>query len=228
MVDKNWGKFIVVEGIDGAGSSTQTMMIAEFLRARGVEVLETKEPTGNTHHENCIGELIRQILREDKELTIPNPDPAGKPEIDGFALQLLYTADRQNHVKNHIEPALSRSCYVVSDRFADSTRAYSFVSFGAHDIRYHHLDNLNSSFVVPDLTIYLDIDVDTALRRITQDKSRKGRELYETKERLSKVLKGYEYVLRSQNKRTIVVVNARLSVNRVFAQIRPHLERLLV
>jgi dTMP kinase len=104
--------FIAFEGLDGSGSSTQSRILAEKLEAKGHKVLLTKEPTKDTP----IGGLIREVLQRKLPAT-----PEG--------LQFLFSADRAEHLKRDIEPALANGKVVITDRYMFSTIAY-----GALDI----------------------------------------------------------------------------------------------
>ena len=99
------GRFITFEGIDGAGKSTQIDVIEETLRARGLEVIRTREPGGTP-----LGEVIR------KELLSVSMDPSTET--------LLFFASRAEHIAKVIRPAIERGAWVLSDRFTDATYAY--------------------------------------------------------------------------------------------------------
>jgi dTMP kinase len=100
------GILIVIEGLDGAGLSTQAAILAEYLRGANKEVLLTKEPTAMP-----IGKLIKSALNRNPELSL-------------FALQLLFAADRAEHLEKEIEPALSANEIVISDRYILSSLAF--------------------------------------------------------------------------------------------------------
>jgi dTMP kinase len=141
--------FITLEGPDGSGKTSQLPKLAEYLRESGFEVLTTREPGGTS-----ISEQIRTVLHnlENKEM---NPHT----EI------LLYQASRAQLVEQVIRPHLTKGGIVVSDRYADSTLAYQ--GYG-HQIDIESLRMLVSfatGGLKPDLTILLDVDVETGLRR---------------------------------------------------------------
>lgn len=142
------GRFVSLEGIDGSGKSTQGRALAATLRARGLEVVETREPGGAPG-----AELIRRLLVEG--------DPGRwSPETE----ILLFTAARRDHLERTIRPALARGATVISDRFADSTRVYQGVARA--DLRAT-VDALHALMigVEPDLTLILDLDPATARDR---------------------------------------------------------------
>jgi dTMP kinase len=143
------GFFLTVEGIDGAGKSSQARMLTERLRALRREVVETREPGGAPGAEE-----IRRLLVE------------GAPERWSPETEiLLFTAARHDHVERVVQPALNRGAVVVCDRYVDSTRAYQ----GAGAIERRELaDHLHRLAIGldPDLTLIFDIDPATAAERI--------------------------------------------------------------
>ncbi|MBI5503230.1 MAG: dTMP kinase [Deltaproteobacteria bacterium] len=140
--------FITFEGIEGCGKSTQAARVAAHLRARGIEVVATREPGGTE-----VTAQIRSLLA----------DP--RSNLDPSAELLLFMADRAQHVASVIAPALAAGKTVICDRYADSTMAYQGYGRG-HDLAW--LDQLNafaSRGVVPALTLWIDCDVRTGLGR---------------------------------------------------------------
>ena len=142
------GRFITFEGIDGSGKSTQARALAGALRARGDDVILTREPGGAPGAED-----IRRLLVEG------DPD-RWSPETE----ILLFTAARRDHLENTILPDLKAGKTVISDRFADSTRVYQGAARG--DLR-ELVDDLHAMVisVEPDLTVVIDMDPETALSR---------------------------------------------------------------
>ena len=142
------GLFISFEGIDGSGKSTQARMLADHLRARGREVVLTREPGGSPGAEE-----IRALVLQGA------PDRwSAETEI------LLFTAARRDHLERTIRPALDAGKVVICDRFADSTRMYQGLSRG--DLR-QTVDDLHALMigVEPDLTILIDMDPAKGLSR---------------------------------------------------------------
>lgn len=145
---RHMGALISIEGPDGAGKSTQIRLLASALREAGHEVVETREPGGSEGAEE-----IRRLLVE------------GAPgRWSAETEMLLFTAARRDHLERVIEPALARGAFVVTDRFADSTRAYQGVGGSA---RRETVDALHRLMIgrEPDLTLMLDIAPETALAR---------------------------------------------------------------
>ncbi|MET0343893.1 MAG: dTMP kinase [Polyangiales bacterium] len=146
-------RFVVLEGIDGAGTTTQTARLAAWLRAEGADVHETREPTGGV-----IGVLLRQVLTGAHAQA---PAPAAQRAAQ---LGLLFAADRLDHLAREVMPSLERGAWVVSDRYDHSSVAYQSVSSeGAVDIAW--LRGLNRFARRPDLTVVLDVTPEVARAR---------------------------------------------------------------
>lgn len=142
------GLFVSFEGIDGSGKSTQSRMLADRLRAEGVDVIHTREPGGSTGAE----EIRALVLQGD-------PDRwSAETEI------LLFTAARRDHLERTIQPALEAGKVVICDRFADSTRMYQGLSRGNLRTKVDALHDLMIG-VEPDLTLLIDMDPTIGLSR---------------------------------------------------------------
>ncbi len=159
------GLFIVLEGVDGAGSTTQTRLLADFLNQMGIRAIVTKEPTGGR-----IGNLIRSYLQSSSI----------HPGIDA----LLFAADRIEHLETVVKPALERGEHVISDRYLESTLAYQSVD----GVNIEWIEAINSFAIKPDLVIILDINPETSLSR----KHTPTRERFETVEFLNKVRQSFK------------------------------------
>jgi dTMP kinase len=143
------GRFITFEGIDGSGKTTQMHMLAERLRREGREVLDAVEPGGT-----AVGVQIRRIL-----LDSANQDLRPTTEL------LLYFASRAQNVEQCILPALSQGKIVLCDRFTDSTLAYQGYARGLGEETVLTLDRIACHGLTPDLTLLVDVDLDTGLAR---------------------------------------------------------------
>ena len=148
-VKKRRGLFISFEGIDGAGKSTQLRTLASRLRAEGKAVLETAEPGGTS-----IGTQIRRILLDSTNV-----------ELSAMAELLLLFASRAQNIEEAILPALDQGMIVLCDRFTDSTIAYQGAGRGLPAETVLAIDRIACDGLTPHLTLYLDIDVETALAR---------------------------------------------------------------
>ena len=146
------GRFIVFEGGEGAGKSTQARLLADALRDRGLEVVLTREPGGTEG-----AEAIRRLLL----------DPAG-PGWEPEAEALLFAAARSDHVARLIRPALERGAWVICDRFIDSTRAYQGGGGGLSDEDILELHRIGSGGLLPDLTILLEAVADEIAARLAR------------------------------------------------------------
>ncbi len=143
------GLFITFEGSDGCGKSTQLRLLAERLRASGREVVETAEPGGTR-----IGNQIRAILLDSKN-----------QDLHPTAEMLLYFASRAQNMDELVFPSLARGAVVLSDRFTDSTLAYQGAGRGLGRDVVMQLHGIAVRGRDPDLTICIDIDLETSLQR---------------------------------------------------------------
>jgi dTMP kinase len=140
--------FIVLEGIDGSGTTTQLDRLAAYLSARGRRPHATREPS-----QGPIGRLLREILLGGHRV----PGGAG---VDGLAMALLFAADRRDHLTREIEPALAAGMDVISDRYLLSSLAYQ-----AQEADRAWVAGLARDLRVPDLTILLDVPIAVAAAR---------------------------------------------------------------
>ena len=143
------GRFITLEGGEGAGKSTQIQVVKDYLEARGIDVVVTREPGGTP-----VGQEIRNLLVSgDKDKWSP------------LSETLLILADRAAHLERVIRPALADGKYVVCDRFFDSTRAYQGIAGGLGLEIIHNLQQPVLGTTLPDVTLLLDIDPEKGLSR---------------------------------------------------------------
>ena len=145
------GLFVVFEGIEGSGKSTQSSALAHRLQQAGVPVAAVHEP-GST----AIGEEISRLLKMGDD-------------IDPLAELFLFSAARSLLIRSVIAPALERGDVVVSDRYIYSTAAYQGYGRGLDLAAIHSISNMATSGIVPDLTVLLDLPVEDGLGRKTAD-----------------------------------------------------------
>ncbi|CCU79958.1 Thymidylate kinase [Halanaerobium saccharolyticum subsp. saccharolyticum DSM 6643] len=204
------GFFITFEGIEGSGKTTQINLLAEFLKNKGYDVLVSREPGGTP-----LGEKIRHLLL----------DPQYE-SMDYRTEILLYAADRAQHVKEKIKPAIEQGKIVISDRFADSNLAYQAAGRGLdYEIVYQINDWVIDS-TWPDLTFILDIDIKEGLKRaraqsFDAEGDRLEREVDEFHQRVR------EAYLKMAEKDRFALVNAGESIENVQKNIENIISRRL-
>ena len=157
------GKFITLEGPEGAGKSTQAAMLISKLEARGLEVLYSREPGGTP-----MGEAVRGILQYNTAGEAPCPES----EV------LLFEASRAQLVRHVLLPALDRGTWVVCDRYADSTTAYQGFGRGFPVETIEQLNTFAIGAAIPDMTLLLDVNVTLGLQRC-EDRKRGGAAKYD-------------------------------------------------
>jgi dTMP kinase len=196
------GKFIVFEGIDKSGKHTQSRILFEYLRRRGERVMYTEEPTAD----NVAGRAIKDWL-------------AGKFELkSGEAITLLYTADRYEHLKTTILPALAKGMTVISDRYFYSTIAYESAIFGVEE---KWIRELNEKARRPDVVIFIDIAPEISLKR------RRARpdDRLEKVELLAKVREAYKKMMDEER---FFTVDGNRAKEDVFADVKKIIDRIFV
>jgi dTMP kinase len=205
------GRFISLEGGEGVGKSTQLGRLAAALHARGLEVVETREPGGSTG-----AEAIRGLL-------LQGDDSRWTPEAEA----LLFAAARADHVARTIRPALERGAWVLSDRFLDSSLAYQgwAVGLGGDEIRMLH--DFGSHGFLPDRTLLLELPLRTVADRLTErDFFGPDRIGGRAPEFHASVAAGFDALAKSEPGR-IRRINARGSPDKVTARLLAALEDLL-
>ncbi|MBX2867899.1 MAG: dTMP kinase [Acidiferrobacterales bacterium] len=143
------GRFITLEGADGAGKTTQLSFIEKWLVSKNIDLAVTREPGGTV-----FGEALRALLLDKAQL-----------EISDEAELLTVFAARQQHIQERILPSLEKGRWVLSDRFTDASYAYQGGGRGIDASRIAELENWVQAGLQPDLTILLDIDVDLGRER---------------------------------------------------------------
>ena len=144
------GKFITIDGVEGAGKSTQIKFICDYLEAKGVNVVLTREPGGTD-----LGEKIRELL-----LSTTTKSMHADSEL------LLMFAARNEHIHHKIIPALEKGDWVLSDRFTDASYAYQGGGRGLDIERIEYLEHWVLKGFTPDMTLLLDIPVDLGMSRV--------------------------------------------------------------
>ncbi|HVP66599.1 MAG TPA: dTMP kinase [Anaeromyxobacteraceae bacterium] len=208
MTRSSRGRFIVLEGLDGAGTTTQAQWLSGWLRARGRKVHATAEPSRGP-----VGAMLRSVLSG-------RLVGAGNSGFDARAVALLFAADRLDHWASEIEPRLAEGCDVVSDRYVLSSLAYQAVSTG--DARW--VAQVNAKAPQADLTLFLAVRPSVALRR--RFAATADREIYETPRFQERVHRAYRRALRTLGGRVEEIPGER-PVEEVSRLVVRALERLL-
>ncbi len=176
------GLFITFEGPEGCGKSTHSRRIYEDLLSRGYEAVFTAEPGGTS-----LGSRIREILLEREDISF-------NPAAELF----LFEADRAQHMAEVIMPALEEGKVVVCDRFNTATFAYQGYGLGMDMKEIEALDDMATKGVSPDLTILLDIDVETGLQRVGRERAADKME-QRSREFHQRVRQGYLYLAKKDS-----------------------------
>jgi len=195
------GKFIVFEGLDGSGTSTQTKLLLKYFKKKGKRAYLTKEPT-----RFLIGGLIKSFVSGDWKST---------PEC----LQLLFTADRAYHLDKEIIPLLKKGVIVIGDRYFLSTLAYGSLEIKDGD----WLLNLNKNFILPDITCLLKVRPKICMERMK--KERFSLTLFEKEEKLTEVWKNYKKF--SKKFKNVYIIDGEKSIEEVFKQVKNIIKKRL-
>lgn len=189
------GLYITIEGIDGSGKTTQAGRIANYFRTKGKPVIQIREPRRG----GIFGNIIQKVL-------------TGELKISPVAFQYLFSTDRVLNQEEVIIPALKRRDIVVSDRCFWSAIVYGILDRMKGKYDYNSADflllsqsilSMYNQFIVPDKTFYLKVSLNTAFSRIKKKDDVK--EIYEDKEKLRKVIEGYEWLAKKFAKEIIVI-----------------------
>ncbi|MBU1132364.1 dTMP kinase [Patescibacteria group bacterium] len=205
------GRFIVFEGGEGTGKTTQLKLLEQKLREKGFLVFVTREPGGNGSE---IAEKIRTIIKD--------PDHKNMaPETELF----LFLAARAQHVQKHIRPHLELSYIVICDRFFGSTLAYQHFGRGLFNLEeVKRINDFATGGLQPDLTILLDIDPEIGLAR-KKDQQVQCRLDNEKLEFHEKVRKGYLNL--SETNKDWQIISAENEIDSIHENIWSHVSRLL-
>ena len=178
------GLYIVLEGTESAGKTTQVQRLAKYFESQGKKVVTTREP----RKKGLIGDLVHQVL-------------LGKLKLNPIAFQYLFSADRVLSHEEVIIPALKSGKIVISDRNFWSAVVYGVLDRTNGKYNKEIMDQLlvaqsilsfYHQFIVPDFTFYLKIPLDVSVKRLLQKKGKK--EIYEETEKIEKIIKGYDFV----------------------------------
>lgn len=190
-------KFITFEGADGAGKTTQIEFVKEFLSENNMEYVVTREPGAGE-----LGEKIRDILL--------NYDG----DISPLSELLLYMADRAQHVEKFIIPNLKSGKIVLCDRYIDSSVAYQGFARGLDIERIKLLNSIATGNLLPDITFLFDIETQTAMERVGNNKDRMEKEGIEFHKKLCD---GYK-ILAKENPDRFIIIDANKSLEEVKKQ----------
>ncbi len=207
------GTYIALEGIDGSGKTTQAEEVAKYFEKKGKSVVRTREP----RKEGIIGDIVQRIL-------------TGKIKMPSVALQYLFTTDRVLHHEDVIIPALKAGKVVISDRCFWSAVVYGILDReGWNDpntadflLIAHSVLSMYHQFIVPDFTFALNVSLKTAFARIS--KKDDAIEIYEDREKLKQVIKGYDW-LAKKFPTEITVVDGEGRIDKVTEKLISKLDR---
>jgi dTMP kinase len=204
---KRRGRFVVLEGLDGAGTTTQAAKLAAALRRAGHRVLLTREPS-----DGPVGETLRRALDGSLRRT---------PKLSDAALALLFAADRLDHLASTVEPGLAAGAVVVSDRYVLSSFAYQ-----GRTLKPAWVEALNANAQPPDLTLFLEVRPRIAATRRRQRGGRKER--FDDARTQASVARAYRAVMaRHASAHHVHLVNGELGVEEVAKQVQAAVAGLL-
>ena len=203
MIKTNYpGKFIVIEGLDGSGKNAQIDLSIGYLEQNSKSVVVTKEPTTDSES----GRKIKQALRN--EIV-----------VEPLELQKLYVQDRKEHIDNKVMPSLKEGKFVISSRYAFSTFAYGY----SDGLDVSQLVDMNKNFLLPDLTIVVDVNPESCIRRI--ENRGEPKELFEKLEKLTKVNEIYKKLPDMFD--NVIMVNGEKAILEVFEDIKKEIDKIL-
>ena len=196
--------FITFEGIDGCGKSTQLRLLASDLRLRGLTVVTTREPGGTP-----LGQKLRAALLDVQE------------QVDPLTELLVFAADRAQHVRKHLLPALSANHVVLSDRYADATVAYQGAGRGFDENLIKQIVELATGGLKPDLTLLFDLSVvESTVRTRRRLKSKHTDRLdIENPDFHMRVRDAYLGIAKAEPQR-VRIIDARYSVQETHAAVK--------
>ena len=199
------GYFITFEGVDGCGKTTQMKLLAEYLQNKGYEVVITREPGSKG-----LGEKIREILLH------------YDGDVSSDAESFLFLADRAQNIDEIVNPAVDKGKIVLCDRHTDSTIAYQGYGRGVDIKKLTLLNDIAVSGRKPDMTFVFDIDIDTSMNRVGQEKDRmesSGADFF------NKVRRGYLEIGKQEPER-VKILDATKSIEEIFKDVSKFAEEL--
>ncbi len=179
------GTYISLEGIDGCGKTTQTKNLCQYFQNKGKEVVCTREP----RKEGLVGDLVQKVL-------------LGKEKMPDQAFQYLFSTERVIHHEEVVIPSLKQGKVVITDRCFWSAVVYGILdkTKGKYDLKdtdqllvAQSILSMYHQFIVPDFNFYLKISLETSIKRL--NKKDDAKEIYEDKEKIGPVIKGYEFLV---------------------------------
>lgn len=190
--------FIAVEGIDGSGKSTTIREIKRYIESKGEAVYLTAEPTTL-----ATGKIVRNFLSETNSDT---------PLIHEM-LALAFAADRINHLREEIWPALRKKQTVITDRYFFSSVAYQSLN-----VSYEWVKGINRFATLPDVLVFIDVSVDKAVERLT--KFRTSTEIYEKRELLQQIDRNYREVIKEfEDNLKVIYLNGNLDIDKIYSDV---------
>lgn len=199
------GYFITFEGVDGCGKTTQMKLLAEYLQNKGYDVVITREPGSRG-----LGEKIREILLH------------YEGDVSSDAESFLFLADRAQNIDEIVNPAVSAGKIVLCDRHTDSTIAYQGYGRGIDIKKLTLLNDIAVGERKPDMTFVFDIDIDTSMNRVGQEKDRmesSGADFF------NKVRRGYLEIGKQEPER-VKILDATKSIEEIFKDVSKFAEEL--
>ena len=206
------GKFIVIEGIDGSGKTTQINQLSKWLVSSNLipennQLIITREPGGTT-----LGQSIRSLLLDTSRENSP----------DSITELLLYAADRAQHVNEIIRPSLNKGDWVISDRFCGSTLAYQGYGRKLNIKLIKDLETIATQGISPDITFLLDIPVEESIKRRANKKD--DRIEREGKKFLLNVSLGFKALSKQKQWKTISAMNSK---EKIISEIKSEIKKLI-
>jgi dTMP kinase len=202
---ENRGKFIVFEGLDGSGKTTQIYRVRKEAEQNGIKTVSLREPT-----DNVIGKVVRDALK--KRIVLSHE-----------TLAHLFAADRIEHINKRLLPELSAGTVCICDRYIFSSLAFQGAFLPFEQVLFYN--KYAAETLMPDLTVFIDLPPAACMRRVSKDRQRA--ELFENEESMALVYRNYTRAFERFPEANIVRVNGEAGEEDVFAEIWKHVGRVL-